>query len=373
MSNTPTADPTGAPLAFAPLSLADLFALELPEPDWVVEGLLPLGAAGLLSAREKAGKGLLTIDLCAAVALEEPFLGRAVRAGTAVYCAAEEHLRDVRGRIATRLGERRDAPLLVLPLDGSTGDRLDLDDPVGMQKLWGMVAQLDPVLVVLDTLRELHGRQEDKSDEMGPVLRPLRQLAHQTETALLVNHHQNKMGGFRGSTAIRAAFDLEWAFQRTDDPDGEGPPRGVLRVEGRHGPRQVARIKLGEDLRWEPDDHLVPPRDPGIRERILAHLVTTNTWQTARELAVGLGVALKTVQNVLAEVVQDVPRPVAVRGAGTKTDPRCYHALTPTLDGFAPPEGQPDMIPPAPSPSRVGAGGNQAGDTSEAGHDRWTR
>ena len=276
-------------LAFAPLSLEALFALELPEPAWLVEGLLPLGAAALLSAREKAGKGLLTIDLCASVALEEPFLGRAVRSGRAVYCPAEEHLRDVRARVAARLGERRDAPLFVLPLAGSTADRLDLDDPVAMQKLLGMVEKLEPAQVVLDTLRELHGRQEDKSDEMGPVLRPLRQLAHQTETTVLANHHQNKLGGFRGSTAIRAAFDLEWAFQRTDDPDGEGPPAGVLRVEGRHGPRQVARVRLGEGLRWEPDEQLVVPRDPGIRARILAHLVATNAWLTERELTEGLG------------------------------------------------------------------------------------
>ena len=39
-------------------------------------------------------------------------------------------------------------------------------------------------------------------------------------TTVIVNHHQNKQGGFRGSTAIRAAFDLEWAFTRLDDEDG---------------------------------------------------------------------------------------------------------------------------------------------------------
>ena len=51
---------------------------------------------------------------------------------------------------------------------------------------------------------------------MAPLLKPLRQLAHHRNLALVVNHHQNRGGTFRGSTAIRAAFDQEWAFTRTD-------------------------------------------------------------------------------------------------------------------------------------------------------------
>ena len=113
---------------FRPVSLRDLWALELPALEYVVADLLPLGHAGLLSAREKAGKGLLAIDLCASVALGEPFLDRATRQGPAIYAAAEEHVRDVRDRIGTRLGDDRDAPLYVLPLDGSTEDRLYLSD-----------------------------------------------------------------------------------------------------------------------------------------------------------------------------------------------------------------------------------------------------
>ncbi|MDP9365128.1 MAG: helicase RepA family protein [Chloroflexota bacterium] len=303
---------------FRPLSLDELFALELPEVEWAVDGLLPLGAAGLLSAREKAGKGLLAIDLCASVALGEPFLDRAVREGSTVYAAAEEHVRDVRARVAARVGDRRDAPLYVLPLDGSTGDRLKLDDPAAMQRLWDMVGRLEPVVVVLDTLREFHDRKEDSSDEMGPLLRPVRQLAHQTNTTVVVNHHQNKLGGFRGSTAIRAAFDLEWAFARAEEAEGdEGPPRGALRVEGRHGPRKTLQIRLGEGMRWEPATALAAPPEPTIRERILVHLRAVDGWRTALEIAAGLGVADKTAQNALAKAVREVPRPLAVEGEGT--------------------------------------------------------
>ncbi|MDP9369203.1 MAG: helicase RepA family protein [Chloroflexota bacterium] len=343
--------------AFQPLSLDALFALDLAEPDWTVDRLLPLGAAALLSAREKAGKGLLTIDLCACVATGEPFLDRAVREGTAIYCAAEEHVRDVRARIAARLGHRRDAPLYVLPLDGSTDDRLKLEDPGTMVRLAGMIAAHEPVLIVLDTLRELHDGQEDSSDDMVWRLRPVRQMAHQTNTTILVNHHQNKLGGFRGSTAIRAAFDLEWAFNRTDG-DGDGPATGKLQVEGRHGPRETVHVRLGDGLRWEPANAVPLLAEPNIRERIIAHLGTTNGAKTAKEIADGLGAAPKTVQNALAEMAKDEPHPVAIEGAGTKNDPRRYRSLSPTL---WPVDGEDEgaaMITPASPPLKGQDGGN---------------
>ncbi len=347
--------------AFQPLSLDELFALDLPEPEWVVDGVLPLGAATLLSAREKAGKGLLTIDLCASVALGEPFLDRAVREGPAIYCAAEENIRDVRERLDARLRGRRDAPLYVLRLDGSTDDRLRLDDPAAMQRLWGMVEALAPVVVVLDTLRELHDRQEDSSDEMGPLLRPVRQLAHQANTAVVVNHHQNKLGGFRGSTAIRAAFDLEWAFTRTDDAAVDGSAAtGTLRVEGRHGPRQVLHVRLGEGLRWLPAN--APPviAEAAIRERILAHLATSGGWQTAAEIATGLGVATKTVQNALTLMMTEEPRPVATAGTGHKGDPRRFHPLAPRLLGWHGTAEDTPMVPPGVDPLRGRDGRNHA-------------
>ena len=367
-----TDEPTGID-PFTPLSLDDLFALELPELDYVVEGILPTDSAGLLSGREKSGKGLLALDLCACVALAEPFLDRAVKEGPAIYCAAEEHVRDVRRRVEARIGARRDAPLYILPLDGSTDDRLHLEDLVGMQRLWGMVEALQPRLVVLDTLRELHACQEDRSDEMGPLLRPLRQLAHQAGTTVLVNHHQNRGGTFRGSTAIRAAFDLEWAFSRTDGDDESGDPRGSLKVEGRHGPRSILKVRLGPGLRWELDETVIAPRDPGTREHILAYLTKVNDWQTADAIANGAGIKLKTVQNVLAGMRKETPCPIAVQGTGTKSEPRRYRAPAARFDGFWA-DDLVEMIPPDPDPYTGTAGGNHSHRAEgEAGNDGWVR
>jgi hypothetical protein len=366
-------DPT-AVKPFTPLSLDELFALELPDQEHLVDEILPLGAACLLSGREKSGKGLITLDLCAAVALAEPFLDRAVREGPAIYCAAEEDIRDVRARVDARIGDRRDAPFFILPLDGSTDDRLRLDDPFSMQKLWDMVETVQPVVVVLDTLRELHERREDLSDEMSPLLRPVRQLAHETNTTVIVNHHQNKAGGFRGSTAIRAAFDLEWAFSRTDDDteQSDAPPRGFLRVEGRHGPRSVINMRLGKGLRWELDQPTMLFREPGARARILADIGDANTSQTAVDIAEGTGIKRKTVQNLLAELVQETPRLVTVQGTGAKNDPRRYGPLAPQLEELRADVAE-KIIPPGSLTHRGSFGGKHSYPNGDVGDDRWTR
>jgi hypothetical protein len=222
-------------------------------------------------------------------------------------------------------------PLYVLPLNGFTEDRLKLDDPVSMDRLYQMVKTMEPVMVVLDVLRELHDHAEDSADEMAPVLRPARQMAHAENFALVVTHHHNRGGSFRGSTAIRAAFDYEMAFARQEDSTHADDVRGALKIEGRYGPRETIAVRLGAGLRWEPTTATVHIGEAGLRERILASLVESDDWLTPEDLASRLGVALKTVQNELTRMVKEEPAPFAVCGPPRKNNPRRFHALTQRL------------------------------------------
>ena len=315
--------------AFQPYDLKALYALDLPRPEYLVDEMLPLGALALLSAREKAGKGLLSIDLCACIAAGEPFIDAAVMEGPVIYCAAEENLRDVRTRIRHRLGNDPGYPFLVLQLNGSTDARLRLEDASTVEQLALMIAERRPLLVVLDTLRELHNGHEDSSDDMGPRMRPLRELAHQTNTTILVNHHMSKAGGFRGSTAIRAAADLEWAFTRSSEGD---TLMGSLRVEGRHGPRQTSSIRF-DPATWRWGLTVAPVvADSSLRGRILHALENAHDWRDAAELAEALGVKLKTVQNEFARMTKENPQPFAIDGMASRGRPRRFHTLNRRLD-----------------------------------------
>jgi hypothetical protein len=185
---------------------------------------------------------------------------------------------------------------------------------------------------------------------MAPVLRPVRQLAHQTNTVVMLTHHQNKAGSFRGSTAIRAAFDLEWSFARTDgDTESvDETVRARMQVEGRHGPRTTVHMRLGEGLRWHPEQPVAPTPKVGTRDKILNHLGTADTFCTAMEIAQGIAVAERTAENELAKMTRESPCPLVIQGTGTKNDPRRYSVVSRT-DGDGLQRAFWPMIPPASS------------------------
>jgi hypothetical protein len=323
---TETAAPPVAP--FQPLDLAALLDLQLPDLDWVVDGILPRGSLTMLAAREKAGKSLLSTDLCCSVALGEPFLDRAVQAGPALFVPAEEHLREVRDRIVNRLDNRADAMIHVLPVNGFTDDTLRLEDGGHLARLLVTIQQMQPTIVVLDPLRELHNQAENDADAMGPMLRPLRQIAHSTNTAVVFCHHMSRLGNARGSTAIKASVDQEWAFRRTDDDEkGDVPVEGVIRIEGRFGPKQMIGVRLGNHVRWIPADVTVSMVDTSLRGRIIAACRKTPEGLDAREIAEALEIgSVGTVQNELGRMMREQSPPLVAVGNGVRGDPRRYRA-----------------------------------------------
>jgi hypothetical protein len=212
----------------------------------------------------------------------------------------------------------------VLPVNRSDTDAFSLERSESLAALRAMVDAYKPAVLIIDPFREAHGQAENDADEMGPLLRPLRSLAHDTDTSIVLVHHMNKNGTFRGSTAIRAACDSEWAFARSDFGDLDTTEvRGVLRVQGRQGPRQSLGIQLGEQFHWQCSlESMGPP--PTARMRILETLEEEDAEFTAQEIAHLVGSDPKTVQNIMSQEVT-AESPVIVRiGAGRKNDPWRY-------------------------------------------------
>lgn len=315
-------------MTYAPLSLAELRALQIPPRNDLIDGLLPEGQITLFAAREKSGKSLIATDVTCALALEQPFLDRAVRGGTVVFIALEENIREVRNRILERVGPGYDdatVRLFVLPANGFTDATFRLDDAECMQAFHEMITTYDADLVVIDTMREAHQLRENESDDMAALMRPLREMAHATNAAVALLHHESKAGNSRGSTAIAAGADQIWTFERTnkanEGPDGN--PAGVLRVEGRFGAPVRLAIRLGDGLRWVLDDDPIG-HDLTARERILACLRRHDGGRTAQEIATETGIQLKTTQNEISRLLGEAPPSIVAVGVPTRGNPRRY-------------------------------------------------
>lgn len=360
-------------MTYKPLGISELNALELPPVEYVVDGIIPAGALVLLHAREKSGKSLMAIDMLVSVATGETFLDRAVTQGSAAIVTLEDNLRDVRGRVNTRLAGLRGVPFFVLPADGSLPDvRFSLQDAESVLSLRGMIVDYELRVVAIDNLRESHQLAENDSDAMSPLLRSLRQVAHETNCAIVVTHHERKTGNGepRGSTAIAAAFDQIAGWQLSS-PDAE-ELAGALRVKGRYGPRLILHARFGANGRWELGT--VAHVATNTRERIAAWLENTGGWHDAKAIHAGLtdaAIALKTVQNELANLVRE--ETAFTRGTGNRGDPkeyafagtsRLFPEQTQEQSGTEPVHSQ------VPEPLRKEPSGTNG--RGEPGADRWT-
>ena len=192
------------------------------------------------------------------------------------------------------------------------------------------VATHRPALLVLDPLREIHHQPENDADAMAAVLRPLRQLAHESNCAIVTVHHRNKHGtdsamAARGSSAIVGSVDQTITLDVADVSGAEDRPAplGVL-VEGRYGPRQRLTIQLGEGLRWTCISDGAGPEDSA--GRCLAALRRHPAGLTATALAAATGLAERTAQKHLNDLhtLGDVER----SGDGHRYGPYTYRLVS---------------------------------------------
>jgi archaellum biogenesis ATPase FlaH len=316
------------------LSWPELLALQLPDLEWIIEGLIPRGSFSMLFGREKAGKSLLANDMGLCVALDEPFLDRAVRSGPVVFVSAEEHIREVRSRMRKRVGARSDVAVYLLQVDGThDGYVMRIDQGQGVQDIVDVIAEYEPALMIFDVLRELHSGKENEVDDMAPILQPIRSIAHETNTAIVMVHHAGRSGEYRGSTGIGGAVDQLWKYERMGEDD-DPEVRGRIKVEGRYGPKTLIQVKMGEAFRWELDGGAVVFPDETARGRILSVLRVQGMPMTAQEIADLIDtLAVKTVQNKISDMMREVSPPIIASGTGRKHDPKRYELTEPTFWG----------------------------------------
>jgi RecA-family ATPase len=261
--------PLAGPLPI--LNLASLAGKPVPQREWHVEDMLPAYTVTLLGGDGGTGKSLLAAQLAAATVARMNWIGRPVTSGPCLYISAEDDHDELWRRFATiveQAGEDLTAldRLEVVPMAGEDALLVAPEGKSNILKrtpLFGSVeariAAAAPVLVILDTLADLFGGEENQRAQVRQFVGMLRGLAIRYRTTVLLLAHPSLSGmasgsGTSGSTAwsnsvrSRLYLDrvsvLEGGKPYEPDPDlrvlrtmkaNYGRTGGTIRVKWEHG------------------------------------------------------------------------------------------------------------------------------------------
>lgn len=214
-------------------SLTDAYAPR-PPVQYIVSGLFPLPSLSIVYAPPGCFKTLFLADMAACVSAGQPWLpplpGKTDNAqrntlqGPALWCDFDNGPRTMHERIEA-VARARDLPAETpLYYVSMPSPWLDAGDYVAVSAVGELIRRYEARLVVIDNLRDVSGKIDENSAEMGNVMSNFRRLAEETGAAVVLIHHQRKATGtgsragdtLRGHSSIEAAIDLALLLEREE-------------------------------------------------------------------------------------------------------------------------------------------------------------
>lgn len=195
------------------------------ETTWIVEDIIPKGGLVNLFAPPKAGKSFLALDLALALAkgAKSWLIFDIVEPGPVIYFQLDTpsmlwrerywDLQDAGVDISTNGMMREiDREMVEMPFDIMT--------PGSYEVIRNEIACVKPVLVIIDTIREVHNEDEDKSGEMKRVVATL-QMACAPSAVLVISHTRKRQSNSKSKKGAeeKGAIDLP---NITDQSRGSG-------------------------------------------------------------------------------------------------------------------------------------------------------
>jgi len=186
----------------SPLTTDEL--LEMPQPEWLVDGIFPQGLSIMFGA-PKAGKSYLALSMAWSIATGQPWFSRnRDRDPQQVLYLAGEGVGDLRLR----------AEALLEHTDIHPGGRLSwwpvslqLSNATDAARLRLEVEKLDAKVVIVDTWARYAGvRDENDAAQTQQAVNALEALTREGVSVVVV-HHASKQGVMRGSSALAGAVE----------------------------------------------------------------------------------------------------------------------------------------------------------------------
>jgi hypothetical protein len=185
------------------------------ERRYLVKGLIPRTGLIVVWGPPKSGKSFKVLDMVMHIALDRQYRDRRVHPGAVVYCAFERQT-GIEARCAAFRKKFLADHLEPVPfyLEPVTLD-LVKDAPELIRVIRRTLGDVEPAVIVLDTLnRSLRG-SESSDEDMSAYVRATDSLREEFDCAVIVVHHCGVDGTRpRGHTSLTGAADAQLSVSR---------------------------------------------------------------------------------------------------------------------------------------------------------------
>lgn len=222
-------------------SLVDAYQ-ERPPQVYLVDGLIALPSLSIVYGGPGSLKSMLLADLTVAIVAGERWLepipgetGTALvtlhtQQAAVLWIDFDNGTRRTDERIDAFARARSLPPSAPLHYVSMPMPWLDASKTEMVRELAKLIKHLGSKLVVIDNLGLVSGDTDENSGEMAQVMGNLRWLCEETESAVVMVHHQRKSGGasdkgirkgemLRGHSSIEASLDLALLIERKEGED----------------------------------------------------------------------------------------------------------------------------------------------------------
>jgi hypothetical protein len=180
----------------------------IPDPRFLVKGVLTMGEVTVIAGAGDSGKTTLVTDLSFRIAQHAPV----------VYIAAEDASGIKLRRRAWMQHHKHSAGHFALLGDGNgTPCAVQLMDETQISDLIASLRPLEAAVVVVDTLSQCSSGADENGNDMTKLAASCNRIAHETGAAVIVIHHTTKDGKhYRGHSSLK---DNTYGFHEVSKDD----------------------------------------------------------------------------------------------------------------------------------------------------------
>lgn len=204
-------EPTNTDHILKPMTAEELVRTETPK-DFVIDKLQRKGEIEMDYSEPAGLKSLLAMYRVLCVTTGKKFFGLKTQAAPALIIDNENSI----PLLATRLRQMRRGMKIkktkkTIYFSISDGQ---LDMLQFAKEVKQFIIEKKIGLIVIDTVRRIHSLEENSSTEMNELYKILKELITGTSAALLLLHHTNKQGEYRGSIDLKGMVDVQVKVER---------------------------------------------------------------------------------------------------------------------------------------------------------------